>query len=67
MGLSTSGCVLRTSFEAAEEGFVVTIVSDGCADPDQDAHDFLFGKMLQRTAFVMTAAEFQKGYEEIIL
>jgi nicotinamidase-related amidase len=66
MGLSTSGCVLRTSFEAAEEGFVVTIVSDGCADPDQDVHDFLFGKMLQRTAFVMTAAEFQEGYEKML-
>lgn len=66
MGLSTSGCVLRTSLEAAEEGFVVTIVSDGCADPDQDVHDLLFGKMLQRTAFVMTAAEFQEGYGETL-
>jgi nicotinamidase-related amidase len=63
MGLSTSGCVLRTSFEAAEDGFVVTVIEDGCADPDRDVHDFLFGKVLQRTVFVMTAAEFQEGYE----
>jgi nicotinamidase-related amidase len=66
MGLSTSGCVLRTSFEASEEGFVVSVVSDGCADPDQEVHDFLFGKVMQRTAFVMTAAEFQEGYEKTL-
>jgi nicotinamidase-related amidase len=66
MGLSTSGCVLRTSFEASEEGFVVCVVSDGCADPDQEVHDFLFGKIMQRTAFVMTAAEFQEGYEKTL-
>jgi nicotinamidase-related amidase len=66
MGLSTSGCVLRTSFEAAEEGFVVTVVSDGCADPEQEVHDFLFGRILQRTAFVMTAEEFREGYGEIL-
>jgi nicotinamidase-related amidase len=66
MGLSTSGCVLRTSFEAAEKGFVVTVVADGCADPDQEVHDFLLGKMLQRTAFVMTAAEWLEGYGETL-
>ena len=66
MGLSTSGCVLRTSFEAAEEGFVVTIISDGCADRDQDVHEVLFSKVLQQAAFAMTAAEFQQGYEETI-
>lgn len=66
MGLSTGGCVLRTSFEAAEDGFVVTIVSDGCADANRDVHDFMFEKVLQRTAFTMTAAEFMKGYEGTI-
>jgi nicotinamidase-related amidase len=31
-GLSTSGCVLSTVRAATDEGFVVTVVEDACAD-----------------------------------
>lgn len=60
MGLSTGGCVVRTSFEAAEEEYVVSVIEDGCADAGQEVHDFIFKRMLGRTGFVAKAASFRR-------
>jgi nicotinamidase-related amidase len=65
-GLSTSGCVLRTAVPATDEEYVVTIISDACADPDQGIHDMLTQKLLLSRAYVTTAAEFQEGYIPLI-
>ncbi|KAF7563912.1 hypothetical protein G7046_g193 [Stylonectria norvegica] len=62
-GLSTSGCVLRTSLAATDAEYVVTVISDGCGDAKQDVHDILLEKVLPGRGYVTTAAEFQKGYE----
>lgn len=61
-GLSTSGCVLRTALSATDEEYVVTIISDACADSDQGIHDMLTQKLMLSRAYVTTAAEFQEGY-----
>ena len=47
-------------------GLLLRLFTDGCADSDQEVHDFLFGKILQRTAFVMTAADWLEGYGETL-
>lgn len=62
MGLSTSGCVLRTAVGACDEEFVVTVVRDGCAD-EEDVHEVLVGKVLVKRGFVYTAEEFRAGWE----
>ncbi|KAG9836549.1 hypothetical protein KCU68_g10773, partial [Aureobasidium melanogenum] len=61
-GLSTSGCLLRTAIPATEEDFVVTVVSDGCADPVDGNHDFLIEKILPSRAHVLTASQLVDGY-----
>lgn len=61
-GLSTSGCVLRTAVFATETDFVVTTVSDACADPVEGNHDFLVGKILPSRAHVLTASQLINGY-----
>ncbi|KAI4730260.1 hypothetical protein E4T49_01720 [Aureobasidium sp. EXF-10728] len=61
-GLSTSGCVLRTAVPATDDEYVVTIISDACADADQDLHNVLLQKVLTSRAYVTTAVEFQEGY-----
>jgi nicotinamidase-related amidase len=38
-GLSTSGCVTKTGFAATDAEYVVTTMSDGCADSDESLHD----------------------------
>jgi nicotinamidase-related amidase len=63
-GLSTSGCVLRTAITASDEEFVVTVISDGCADAGEGVHDMMVGKVLNNRGFVTTAAEFQEGFEK---
>jgi nicotinamidase-related amidase len=65
-GLSTSGCVLRTAIPATDEEYVVTIISDACADPDQGVHDMLTQKLILSRAYVTTAAEFQEGYVPLV-
>jgi nicotinamidase-related amidase len=60
--LSTSGCVGRTAITACRAEYVVTVISDGCADPVEGVHDFMLGKILKNRGYVITAAEFQEGF-----
>lgn len=61
-GLSTSGCVMRTAVAATDAEFVVTVLSDGCADGDQGVHDLMMGKVLNNRSYVCPAAEFRNGF-----
>ena len=61
-GLSTSGCVLRTAIMASDAEYVVSVISDGCADPVVGVHDMMVGKILNNRGYVFTAAEFQEGF-----
>ena len=61
-GLSTSGCVLRTAVAACDAEYVVTVISDGCADPVEGVHELLVGKVLNSRGYVTTAAEFHDGF-----
>lgn len=64
-GLSTSGCVCRTSLMACDEEFVVTVISDACADPAEGVHDLMVSKILNNRGYATTAAEFQAGYTKV--
>jgi nicotinamidase-related amidase len=59
-GLSTSGCVARTAFSATDAEFVVTVISDACAEADQAVHDAMIENVLPSRNFVATAADVQK-------
>ncbi|KAF4626019.1 hypothetical protein G7Y89_g12146 [Cudoniella acicularis] len=61
-GLSMSVCVLRITITASDEKYVVTVISDGCADPAEGVHDIIVGKVLNNRGYVATAAEFQEGF-----
>jgi len=58
MGISTGGCVLSTVRRAADLDYDIVVVSDGCADPDEEMHDVLVRKIFPRQAAVVTAQEF---------
>ncbi|KAJ8607046.1 hypothetical protein MRB53_040555 [Persea americana] len=62
-GLSTGGGVLRTAMPATDEGFVTTVISDACADPVQEVHETVLGKLLTSRAWVMSAQDFKDGHE----
>jgi nicotinamidase-related amidase len=53
-GLFTSGVVLSTLREAADRDFQLTVLSDACADPDDDVHDFLLTKIFPSQSAVQT-------------
>ena len=52
-GLVTSGATLSTAREAADLGFVTTVVEDGCWDSNEDAHRVVMDKILPMTAYVV--------------
>lgn len=62
-GLSTAGCVLSTTLAATDDGYVVTVISDGCADADEGVHTTLVTKVLPSRAYTMTALDFQGEFE----
>ena len=58
MGLRTSGCVLTTVRWAADIDYKLIVLSDCCADAEDDVHQILMEKMFPRQATVVTSQEF---------
>ncbi len=56
-GIATSGVVLSTLREAADKDYTITVVSDCCADRDEEVHRVLMTKIFPRQAEVVKAAE----------
>jgi len=59
-GLSTSGVVLSTTREAADRDYRITILSDACADMDEEVHRVLTTKVFPRQADVTTVEEWSR-------
>jgi nicotinamidase-related amidase len=57
LGISTSGVVLSTLREAADKDYTLTVLSDGCADMDEEVHRVLTTKVFPRQAEVITSVE----------
>jgi nicotinamidase-related amidase len=56
-GIATGGVVLSTVREAADKDFQLTVLSDICADFDEEVHSLLLNKLFLRQADVMTSLE----------
>ena len=63
-GLSTSGCVLSTARGGTDEGFIVTVVEDACADPTPGLHDTLCNVVLPSTAHIASAKEIEEVWRK---
>lgn len=59
-GVSTSGVVLSTTREAADKDYQISILSDACADADDEVHRVLMTKIFPRQADVLTVKEWSK-------
>jgi nicotinamidase-related amidase len=59
-GISTSGVVLSTTREASDKDYKITIISDCCADGDEEVHRVLMTKVFPRQADVITVEEWSK-------
>jgi nicotinamidase-related amidase len=53
-GIATSGVVLSTLCEASDKDYAITVLSDGCADLDEEVHRVLTTKVFLRHANVLT-------------
>jgi nicotinamidase-related amidase len=56
-GIATSGVVLSTLRQAADLDYQLTVLADGCLDPDPEVHQVLLGKVFPRQAEVTTIAD----------
>jgi nicotinamidase-related amidase len=65
MGVATEGCVLSTLRQAFDLDYSITVISDGCADPDQEIHNALINRIFLREASVITTREFESAVMEI--
>jgi len=59
-GIATSGVVLSTTREASDKDYKITILSDGCADGDEEVHRVLMTKVFPRQADVIMVEEWSK-------
>lgn len=59
-GIATSGVVLSTIREAADKDYQLSVLSDCCADSDEQVQQVLLEKVFPRQAYVMTVAEWRK-------
>jgi nicotinamidase-related amidase len=60
-GIATSGVVLSTLREAADKDYRLTVLSDGCADTDEEVHRVLIEKVFPRQADVVSVNEWANG------
>jgi nicotinamidase-related amidase len=56
-GIATSGVVLSTLREAADKDYAITVLSDCCADRDEEVHRVLTTKIFPRQAEVVNVEE----------
>jgi nicotinamidase-related amidase len=56
-GIATSGVVLSTLREAADKDYTITILSDCCADRDEEVHRVLTTKIFPRQADVTVSTD----------
>jgi len=56
-GIATSGVVLSTLRQAADLDYALAVLSDGCADGDEEVHRVLLEKVFPRQAQMLTVAE----------
>jgi nicotinamidase-related amidase len=56
-GISTSGVVLSTVREAADKDYRITVLADGCADPEEENHRVLTTNIFPRQCQVMNVGE----------
>jgi nicotinamidase-related amidase len=59
-GIATSGVVLSTLRHAADLDYRLTVLSDGCHDPDPDIHRLLTGRLFPKQADVTTIDEWSE-------
>lgn len=60
-GVATSGVVLSTIRQAADLDFELTVLSDACADRDEEVHRVLTEKVFPKQARVLTVADWATG------
>lgn len=60
-GVATSGVVLSTVREAADKDYKLTVLSDACADGDEEVHRVLTTKVFPKQADVITVDEWSKA------
>ena len=60
-GIATSGVVLSTLREAFDKDYQLTVLSDGCADADEEVHQFLIQKLFSKQGDVMTIDDWKKN------
>ena len=64
MGIRTMGCVLTTVRWAADIDYNLIVLSDCCADQDEEVHRVLMEKVFPRQASVITSQEFLQIVEK---
>ncbi|MET7361327.1 isochorismatase family cysteine hydrolase [Streptomyces sp. NPDC005562] len=61
-GVATSAMVAATCYDAADRGYNVTVLRDGCADGDPSMHDFFMDAVFPSRGFeVVTCAGWRQG------
>lgn len=57
-GLWTSVCIVGPVLSALADGYDVYVITDGCGDVSQEAHDMAIKRMMQVGAKMMTATQY---------
>ncbi|RAO69143.1 uncharacterized protein BHQ10_005155 [Talaromyces amestolkiae] len=62
-GFSTSGCVINTAKQAADSGFITTVISDACGDKSEEAHGVIMERLLIGQCHVVEEETFVNAWD----
>jgi nicotinamidase-related amidase len=63
-GIATSGVVLSTLLEAVDLDFRAVVISDCCADRNEELHNALLGHLFPSRGEIISASEFVKRLQQ---
>ena len=62
-GVATSAMVAATCYDAADRGYCITVLRDGCADSDSTVHDLFIDKVFPSRAYeVVSCAQWRADH-----
>lgn len=66
-GVYTDECVSTTARDASDYGFLVTLISDGCATVTRERHEFTLATLKDRYTRILTADETIEEIDRIVV
>jgi nicotinamidase-related amidase len=63
-GIASTGVILGTARPATDDGYIVTVIEDACADPKPEMHESVLNGILAQAVHIVTASQWEDEWQK---